>query len=141
MTHFYSKLFFMRYLIMLRIRSVKPDLFQHEELYDAEQHSKLPLRLAFIGLFTCSDKAGRFHWRTRQLKGAILPYDNSDMAEILDTLVFFGYIVKYRVNGKLYGYIPSWSRNQRISSAREAASYLPDPIEGEMIKAVPRLAR
>ena len=122
---------------MLRIRSVKPDLFQHEELYDAEKNSKLPLRLVFIGLFTCCDRAGRFHWRVRQLKRAILPYDDCNMAEILETLVFFEYIVKYKVNGKPYGYIPSWSRNQRITGARESASYLPDPMEGEVIKAIP----
>lgn len=53
---------------MSRIRTVKPELFKHEELFDAEQNSKLPLRLAFIGLFTVADREGRFKWRPRTLK-------------------------------------------------------------------------
>ena len=36
---------------MARIRTVKPEFFKHEEIYQAEIEEKLPLRLAFIGLF------------------------------------------------------------------------------------------
>ena len=60
---------------MARIRTVKPDLFRHEELLEAEHHFKLPLRLAFIGLFTTCDREVLFRWRPRQLKLDILPYD------------------------------------------------------------------
>jgi hypothetical protein len=45
---------------MGRIRTVKPELFQHGDLFDAEVESGFPLRLAFIGLFTCCDREGRF---------------------------------------------------------------------------------
>ncbi|MFT3741111.1 MAG: Cro/CI family transcriptional regulator [Gammaproteobacteria bacterium] len=62
---------------MNRIRTVKPQLFKHDELYDAEQIYQLPLRLAFIGLFTCCDRDGRFKWKPKPLKSDILPYDVS----------------------------------------------------------------
>ncbi len=43
---------------MPRIRSVKPELFTHERLFEAESDYKLPLRLAFIALFTQCDQWG-----------------------------------------------------------------------------------
>ena len=58
-----------------RIRTVKPEFFQHEGLFDLEQFSGLPIRVAFAGLWTCCDREGRFKWRSRQLKTDILPYD------------------------------------------------------------------
>jgi hypothetical protein len=33
-----------------RIRTVKPEFFRHEELYELEKQTGLPLRLAFIGV-------------------------------------------------------------------------------------------
>ena len=54
---------------MSRIRTVKPELFKHEELFDTELASGLPLRLAFISLFTVADCEGRFKWRPRTLRG------------------------------------------------------------------------
>ena len=109
---------------MTKIRTVKPELFIHEELFDAEQASELPLRLAFIGLFCCCDAKGRFRWRPRELKTKILPYDPVDMAQVLHALEQAGFILKYVVNEKAYGWIPSWEQHQRINS-REMASQLP----------------
>ena len=45
---------------MARIRTVKPELFRHEELFLPEKESGLPLRLSLIGLFTVADTKGRF---------------------------------------------------------------------------------
>jgi hypothetical protein len=53
---------------MARIRTVKPDLFRHEGLFDAERASGLPLRIAFAGLWTAADREGRFAWSPRTLK-------------------------------------------------------------------------
>jgi hypothetical protein len=69
---------------MGRIRTVKPEVFCHEELFELEQETKLPMRLAWIGLFTCCDRDGRFVWRPRTLKVAILPYDDVDFSRVLD---------------------------------------------------------
>ncbi len=112
---------------MARIRTVKPELFKHEDLFEAEISSKLPLRLAFIGLFTCCDREGRFKWRPRRLKLDMLPYDeNIDIKEVLEQLVQHGFVKKYEYQGKWYGFIPSWAKHQQINN-REIISELPVP--------------
>jgi len=89
---------------MTRIRTIKPELFTHEALFEAEQTSKLPLRLAFIGLLTCCDREGRFRWRARQLKLDVLPYDDGvNFEDVLNALAVHGFIIKYQVDGQYYG--------------------------------------
>jgi hypothetical protein len=113
---------------MGRIRTVKPELFSHEELYEAEIESGLPLRIAYVGLFTVADREGRFKWRPRTLKLAVLPYDEVDFSRVLDALMTRGFIVKYANETGEFGYIPSFSKHQVINN-RESASDLPDPKE------------
>src|SRR6185437_1925835 len=88
-----------------RIRTVKPELFLHEGLFDAEQEERLPLRLAFIALFSCCDREGRFRWQPRRLKVQMLPYDEIDMSRVLDAFVRRGFVVKYESQGEVYGCI------------------------------------
>jgi hypothetical protein len=116
---------------MPKIRTVKPELFRHEALFEAEQYHQLPLRLGFIGLFTCCDREGRFRWQPKQLKLDIFPYDAIDMASVLDVLAARGFIIKYQVNDKFYGCIPSWKNHQCINH-REIDSTLPS-IENSKI--------
>ena len=111
---------------MARIRTIKPEFFQHESLFEAEESSGLPLRLAFIGLWTQCDRAGRFEWRPRQLKLNVLPYDSIDFPAVLSVLETHGFIRRYDVDGKSYGCIPSWEKHQYINS-REPSSTLPAP--------------
>ena len=113
---------------MTKIRTVKPELFRHAVLFEAEQHSHLPLRLAFIGLFSCCDREGRFSWEPRSLKLDVLPYDDIDFTDVLNALWAVGFIKKYVWQNKQYGYIPSWHQHQAINS-REPASKLPAPDE------------
>ena len=114
---------------MGRIRTVKPELFKHGELFDAEQESGLPLRLAFIALFTCCDRAGRFKWRPRELKVDCLPHDTLDFSRVLDVLATRGFVVRYAdTAGVEYGCIPSFGRHQVINN-REKDSELPSPTE------------
>jgi hypothetical protein len=112
---------------MSRIRTVKPELFKHDELFDAEINHQLPLRIAFIGLFTCCDREGRFKWHPRRLKTDILPYDAVDAEQVFNTLAQYGFIKKYEYQGQAYGYIPSWHQHQHINN-RESASLLPAPL-------------
>jgi hypothetical protein len=109
-----------------RIRTVKPDLFGHDDLYDAEKRSGLPLRLAFIGLFTVADREGRFKWRPREMKRHVLPYDDLDFKDVLTALYEARFIGRYEVDGALYGFIPTWALHQTINT-REAQSALPPP--------------
>jgi hypothetical protein len=114
---------------MARIRTVKPELFRHVSLFKAETQTQLPLRLAFIGLFTRCDREGRFKWVPEDLKCDVLPYDKEiDFEAVLDALVNFGFIVKYQLNGKTYGCIPSWLEHQTINT-REQQSRIPIPLE------------
>lgn len=115
-----------------RIRTIKPEFFTHEVLFDAEKDCGLPLRLAFVGLWTCCDRDGRFEWRPRPLKTHIMPYDDVDFSRVLDALATRGFVVKYASDGKEYGCIPSWARHQVVNN-REAASDIPDISEGAVI--------
>jgi len=111
-----------------RIRSIKPQFFSHEGLFDLEQETGLPVRIAFAALWCEADREGRFEWRPRRLKLSCLPYDDVDFSRVLDALVTRGFIVRYASGGRDYAWIPSWKRHQVINN-REKASDLPEPPE------------
>lgn len=121
---------------MPRIRTVKPELFKHEDLFDAEIETGLPLRVAFVGLFTQCDREGRFEWRPRQLKTDILPYDQVDMERVLHALATRGFLVKYAcVSGnqeKVFGAIPTFRKHQVINN-KERESEIPEPTEKNIV--------
>jgi hypothetical protein len=116
---------------MARIRTIKPEFFRHEQLFEAEKESGLPLRLAFAGLWTAADREGRFRWSPRALKLDCLPYDDVDFGAVLDALARYGFVVKYQDSdgGVEYGAIPSWDKHQVINN-RESDSQLPPPPVG-----------
>jgi hypothetical protein len=111
---------------MARIRTIKPEFFRHEGLYEAEIESGLPLRVAFAALWTVADREGRFKWRPRELKLDCLPYDDVDFSRVLDALGTRGLIVQYEVDGESLGWIPTFSKHQVVNT-RERASALPPP--------------
>lgn len=119
---------------MARIRTVKPELFKHEDLFELEKETKLPIRLCFIGLFTCCDREGRFKWRPRTLKLDVIPYDDIDFSRVLDALMTRGFVIKYDVNGEEFGVISSFTKHQVINN-RESLSELPEPAIGLVIDA------
>jgi hypothetical protein len=112
---------------MARIRTIKPDLLRHEGLFEAERSSGLPIRIAWVGLFTVADREGRFRWRPLQLKLDVLPYDAVNFDDVLEVLRSCGFIERYEADGMSYGYIPSWKKHQVIN-VREAKSVLPEPF-------------
>ena len=111
---------------MARIRTVKPEFYRHEELFSLEKEHKLPIRLAFSGLWCISDREGRFKWKPNQIKLDILPYDVLDMEEVLNILADNGFVEKYEIMGKKYAYIPSWN-NHQIPNRSEPPSEIPSP--------------
>jgi len=117
---------------MGRIRTVKPELFTHEDLFMLEAETGLPIRLAFTGLFTICDREGRFKWRPNQIKLAVLPYDQLDFSRVLHALESRGFIRMYSVDNEIFGLIPTWSRHQVINN-RESASEIPPPEESSYI--------
>lgn len=116
---------------MARIRTIKPCFFRHEGLYEAEVETGLPLRVGFAGLWTAADREGRFKWLPRQLKLDALPYDEVDFSRVLDALMTRGHIVKYVIDGVVYGCIPSWTSHQIINN-RETPSDIPAPTDSSI---------
>ena len=108
----------------MRIRTYKPEFFTHPLLADLDRISQLPVRISLMGLWSCSDREGRFKWDARRLGAQILPYDHIDFEIILEILAENKFIVKYEVDEKTYGFVPSFSRHQVINN-REQESSLP----------------
>ncbi len=123
-----KRVFFVMDGIMARIRTVKPEFFRHHRLYVAEKESGLPLRVAFAGLWTVADRAGRFAWEPIQIKLDCLPYDEVDFSVVLDALETRGFIMKY-AKGKL-GMIPGFNRHQVINN-KERESSIAEPTKEE----------
>lgn len=117
---------------MGRIRTVKPELLKHEDLFELERTTGLPMRIAFVGLFTVCDREGRFKWRPRSLKLDVLPYDECDFSRVLDALFTRGFIRKYVLDDEEYGVIPTWHLHQVINN-RESASEIPEPTESSYV--------
>jgi hypothetical protein len=120
---------------MQRIRTVKPEVARHEGLFEAERASGLPIRFAWVLLFTVCDREGRFKWRPRALKPLVLPYDEVDFEDVLGTLHRRGFLQRYRVGDEWYGWIPTFTAHQFING-KEPASELPSIDEAEEINRV-----
>ena len=110
----------------MRIRTIKPEFFHHEGLFEAESETKLPIRVAFAGLWCIADREGRFKWEPRRIGVQVLPYDGVDFSRVLDALTTRGFVFKYRVGDACFGFIPSFLKHQVINN-RESESVLPDP--------------
>ena len=119
----------------MRIRTIKPEFFLHEKLYDLEKESKLPIRLSFAGLWCAADRAGRFKWEPRKLKAQILPYDDIDFSRVLDALTTRAFLVRYASGTGEFGCIPSFPRHQVINN-RERDSELPAPPQDALQQAL-----
>ena len=56
-------------MMMAAGRTIKPELFKHVGLFEAEIKHGLPLRVAFPALLlACCDREGRFRWCPKRLK-------------------------------------------------------------------------
>ena len=110
----------------MRIRTIKPEFFHHEGLFEAEAQTNLPLRVAFAGLWCIADREGRFKWEPRRIGVQVLPYDGVDFSRVLDALTTRGFVLRYRVGDACFGWIPSFLKHQVINN-RESESVLPDP--------------
>ena len=120
----------------MRIRTIKPEFFTHDRLFEAEVEHKLPLRIAFAGLWCAADREGRFKWEPRRLGVQILPYDKLDFSRVLHALVTRGFVVKYTTGTGEFGWIPGFSRHQVVNN-KERKSELPEPILGKDSNACP----
>jgi hypothetical protein len=112
----------------MRIRTIKPEFFTHEGLFELESETGLPIRVAFAGLWCAADREGRFKWEPRRLGVQILPYDQADFSRVLHALATRGFVCKYASGTNVFGVIPSFTSHQVINN-REKESEIPEPLE------------
>jgi hypothetical protein len=124
---------------MARQRLVKPDLFQHEDLHRAEVVSRLPLRIAYIGLWTQCDRRGCFVWKPGTLKLNVLPFDAVDFEAVLSALESAGFVRSYDVAGKRYGWVPTLTDHQTFNVNEKPNPLIPDPPK-DGFRTVPALS-
>jgi hypothetical protein len=99
-----------------RIRSVKPEIHQDEEVGVLSDSA---FRL-FVGLITLADDYGRHKGGLRLLAAQVWPYRPEMIEEIEGLLVELDradLIYRYEVAGKPYVGLSSWSEHQRIDNA------------------------
>lgn len=118
---------------MPRIRTVKPELARHRELYALEKSTGLPIRFAWAMLPCVCDREGRFLWRPWALKLDVLPYDDVDFDDVMSVLHQNGFVEKYEVGGEAYGHIPTFLKHQRPNN-KESKSTIPSPSSGRIIE-------
>jgi len=106
----------------MRIRTIKPEFWTNEEVA-----SLSPLaRLLFIGLWNMADRRGRLEDRPRRIKVSVLPYDEVDVDDLLNSLRAGGFIERYTSEGVQVIQIVTFEKHQRITGKEaEAESKLP----------------
>lgn len=112
---------------MARTRLLRPGFVKDADLYQAEVDWKLPLRVAFAGLWGVTDREGRFPWKPAELKPDALPHDPVDFERVLDALEAEGFVQRYVVDGKTFGLIPTFADHQTFHKT-EPPSKLPAPV-------------
>jgi hypothetical protein len=112
---------------MARMRTLKPEYWADEEL---ATNTSRDARLLYPGMWNLSDEHSRLRGDARWIKGQLFPYDDDLTADAIDKLieelVAVGKVVRYRIGGASYLYLPNLSKHQRLDTAK-VPSRLPPP--------------
>lgn len=97
----------------MRIRTVKPEFWQNEDLGGVSFEA----RLLAIGLLNWSDDEGYFQYNEHVIKGQLFPFDVSlNIHGVLNELSCVNYIVIYDgTDGKKYGHVVNFLKHQKIN--------------------------
>jgi hypothetical protein len=99
---------------MPRIRSVKPDFWQKEDLSLVPRDA----RLLYIGLWNLADEHGRLRGNPSFIKGQLFPYDDDlgvkEIEVLLEDLAELGKLHRYQVVGFPYLFLPKLAKHQRL---------------------------
>ncbi len=107
---------------MARARNIKPGFFINDVLAEA-----CPLaRILFAGLWCFADREGRLSDRPKKIKAEILPYDDCNADELLESLATLGFIIRYQVEGARYIQVVNFDKHQN-PHVKEQASEIPAP--------------
>lgn len=117
---------------MARTRNLKPSFFTNDLLAECEPMA----RLLFAGLWTLADRDGRLEYRPRRIKGHLFPYDNCDVALLVEQLASRGFVRVYRAAGIDVLEIPTFGEHQRCHPD-ERSEGLPPPPEGDATSVFP----
>jgi hypothetical protein len=109
--------------LMARIRTVKPEFFQQEELAQCSPHA----RLLAIAILQLCDANGVFRLVPMQVHAHAFPWEAEvNIRSLLGELESVGYLETYTVGGKEYGYVDGFRRHQRLSGKEaQAGGYYP----------------
>jgi hypothetical protein len=119
---------------------LKPLRLQHSryikyEFFLNEDVAALTLlaRIFWVGLWTISDKHGRFPWKPKTLKAQILPHDDANTEVLLAELESaqpHPFVRRYEAEGQFYGEVVHWNRHQPINKReRESHFAYPGPAD------------
>jgi hypothetical protein len=113
-----------------RIRSIKPEFWDDEDLADLPRDA----RLLYIGTWNQADEHGRLRGNPKWIKGQVFPYDDDldvdDIDRLLKLLDEHGKVVRYTVGGKAYMFLPNLDRHQRLEGSK-VPSRRPSPDEAD----------
>lgn len=116
-----------------RIRNIKPELAKHWLLWQLGRVTGWPQLPLWYALLWCwTDRRERFVWNAQRLKSEIAPYDDVNFEHVLNVLANAGFILKYRIGARTYGWIPRFLHHQHING-REDDSVLPAPPAGPLL--------
>lgn len=100
---------------MARIRTIKPEFWQDEDLAETSE----PTRLLAIGLLNCSDDEGYFNANYKLLEASIFPLTDPSMSvhECLKQLCEIGYVKLYKCSKgrKTYGQVVNFMKHQKVN--------------------------
>ena len=119
---------------MARKRLISPQFFLDGELFDAEQASGLPLRVAYAGLWCFADRRGYLEWKPRELKLGVLPHDVVNMTDTMLALCSHGFLKVYEHPdhpGRLFVAIPSFPKWQTFNIKERPDPHIPSPLTKE----------
>ena len=113
---------------MPRIRTIKPEFWQHEELASTSEHA----RLLAIALLNYCDDEGYFLANVALVRSACFPFedDSTNVRRSLDELSNIGYVQVRRGGGKTIGRVVAFKEHQRID--RPQKSKLMDLFEQDI---------
>lgn len=118
--------------IVARLRTIKPEFFQNEDLAD------LPIsdRLLFIGLWTLADRRGILEDRPKRIKASLFPYDDFDVEIALQRLAEKGFLRRYASNGVSCIYITKFTKHQSPhQNEKESDLPVPDDYQNVLVLA------
>lgn len=116
---------------MARMRSLKPEFWQDEELACQLTRDE---RMLYIGLWNLADEHARLRGDPRYIKGQLFPYDDditpADIDKMLGRLADLHKVHQYRAGIGRYLFLPNLARHQRLESDK-VPSRLPGPDDDE----------